>query len=569
MLILSKSYPVGFILVLLSFSVLFNSLARAYFHNYIFVIKPTTITRLCNTHNIITVNGQFPGPTLYVANGDTLCVKVYNRGKYNATIHWHGVRQIRTGWADGPGYITQCPIQPGGQFTYRFTIIAQEGTLWWHAHVSWLRATVHGALVIHPKEGCLYPFPRPHAEIPIVLGEWWNIDPVMVEYESILTGGAPNISDAFTINGQPGDLYPCSKSETTKFSVQPGKTYLLRIINAAVNSELFFKIASHNITVVAVDASYTKPYTTDVMFIAPGQTADVLLTTNQLPAKYYMAASIYTDQAIGNFDNTTTTAILDYVGSHPSAKPILPQLPAYNDTATVTKFSRALRSLNSPDHPVNVPKSIDDSIMTTVGLGLIPCPTGTTCAGPNNTRVTASMNNVSFVLPEISILQAYYFGITGVFTTDFPSYPPVVYNYTGDVPKCLWTPISGTKVKVFDYNATVQVVFQGTNIFQADNHPMHIHGYDFYVVGEGFGNYDNQTDPLTFNLVDPPRRNTVGVPVKGWAAIRFKADNPGVWFVHCHFDDHATWGLETVFIVKNGPGPWASLEPPPPDLPKC
>ena len=33
----------------------------------------------------------------------------------------HGVRHLRTGWADGPAYITQCPIQPGENFTYRFT----------------------------------------------------------------------------------------------------------------------------------------------------------------------------------------------------------------------------------------------------------------------------------------------------------------------------------------------------------------------------------------------------------------------------------------------------------------
>ncbi|KAH9319135.1 hypothetical protein KI387_020904, partial [Taxus chinensis] len=400
--------------------------------------------------------------------------------------------------------------------------------------------------------------------------EWWNTDPIRVEALSIQTGGVPNVSDAFTINGQPGDLYPCSTSGTYNLFVQQGKTYLLRVVNAAVNSPLFFKIASHSLTVVAVDGSYTKPYTTDVMFIAPGQTADVLLTANQSPAKYYIAARIYTNIPVGNFDNTTTTAILNYQGSPSSSTPILPQLPVFNDNATVATFSQALRSLASPAHPVDVPKTINKSIFTTVGLGLLPCPNGTTCAGPNNTRIRASMNNVSFVMPSIAILQAYYFGINGVFTTDFPPNPPVVFNYTGNnIPRSLWAPSFGTKVSVLNYNATVQVVFQATSIFQADNHPMHIHGYDFYVVGQGSGNYNAQTDPLKFNLFDPVLRNTVGVPVIGWTAIRFKADNPGVWFVHCHFDDHLTWGLNMVFVVKNGPGYLASLEPPPPDLPRC
>ncbi|XP_059068985.1 laccase-14-like [Cryptomeria japonica] len=163
-----------------------------------------------------------------------------------------------------------------------------------------------------------------------------------------------------------------------------------------------------------------------------------------------------------------------------------------------------------------------------------------------------------------------YLRAMGVFTTDFPSNPPLVFNYTGDnIPKTICAPTFGTKVKVFNYNDTVQVVYQGTNIFQADDHPMHLHGYDFFVVGQGFGNYNDQTDPLNFNLVDPPLKNTVGVPLSGWAAFRFKADNPGAWFFHCHFDDHLTWGLNTVFVVKNVPSYSSSLEPPPPDLPRC
>lgn len=41
-------------------------------------------------------------------------------------------------------------------------------------------------------------------------GEWWKRDPLSVLRQAQKTGAAPNISDAFTINGQPGDLYKCS-----------------------------------------------------------------------------------------------------------------------------------------------------------------------------------------------------------------------------------------------------------------------------------------------------------------------------------------------------------------------
>lgn len=87
----------------------------------------------------------------------------------------HGVRQMRTGWADGPEFITQCPIRPGGAYTYRFTIQGQVGTLWWHAHSSWLRATVYGALIIHPKKGSSYPFSLPKREVPILLGPFLSL----------------------------------------------------------------------------------------------------------------------------------------------------------------------------------------------------------------------------------------------------------------------------------------------------------------------------------------------------------------------------------------------------------
>lgn len=47
------------------------------------------------------------------------------------------------------------------------------------------------------------------------------------------------------------------------------------------------------------------------------------------------------------------------------------------------------------------------------------------------------------------------------------------------------------------------------------------------MVGNGVGNFNPVKDPAKFNLVDPPKRNTVGVLTGGWTAIRFRANNPG------------------------------------------
>lgn len=318
-------------------------------------------------------------------------------------------------------------------------------------------------------------------------------------------------------------------AETSRLPVDSGDRILLRVINSALNQQLFFSVANHKLTVVGADAAYTKPFTTTVLMVGPGQTTDVLLTADQPPASYYMAARAYDSTQNAPFDNTTTTAILQYKGAcnakkGQSSKPVFPQLPAYNDTPTVTAFTRQFKSLSSG----KVPTKIDESLFFTIGFGFFNCQPGPRCQGPNGTRFGASMNNVSFVLPRSnSLLQASYQGIPGVFTTDFPASPPLQFDYTGNVSRALWQPVRGTKLFKLKYGSSVQIVLQDTSIFTTENHPMHLHGYHFFVVAEGFGNFNAATDTAKFNLIDPPVRNTIGVPTGGWAVIRFEADNPG------------------------------------------
>lgn len=285
-------------------------------------------------------------------------------------------------------------------------------------------------------------------------------------------------------------------------------------------------------TVVGTNAAYTKPFTTRVLMIGPGQTINVLVTADQPPGRYYMAAQAYHTAMNATFDNTTTIAILEYKSAScsnkngPFSRAILPALPAFNDTATSTAFTAGIRGLSQ----VNVFTTVDENLYFTVGLGLINCtnPNSPRCQGPNGTRFTASMNNVSFVLPRTtSLMQACYQNIPGVFTTDFPPVPPLQFNYTGNVPQGLWTPAPGTKLYKLKYGTRVQLVMQDTSIVTTEDHPMHTHGFHFFVVGSGFGNYNPATDPANFNLVDPPVRNTIGTPPGGWVAIRFVADNPG------------------------------------------
>jgi iron transport multicopper oxidase len=67
-------------------------------------------------------------------------------------------------------------------------------------------------------------------------------------------------------------------------------------------------------------------------------------------------------------------------------------------------------------------------------------------------------------------------------------------------------------------------------------HPFHLHGHEFQVVARSDDDAGawNETEG---ELRDTPmRRDTVLVRPNGNIVLRFKADNPGVWFFHCHIE---------------------------------
>uniref|UniRef100_A0A2P2IRF7 Laccase n=1 Tax=Rhizophora mucronata TaxID=61149 RepID=A0A2P2IRF7_RHIMU len=412
-----------------------------------------------------------------------------------------------------------------------------------------------------PKKGVPYPFPKPDHEKIIIFGEWWKAPVQAVINQWTQTGLPPNVSDAHTINGHPGPVPGCTAQGFT-LHVESGKTYLLRIVNAALNDDLFFKIAGHNLTVVEVDASYTKPISTDTIFIGPGQTTNALLTADRSIGKYLMTISPFMDTVVA-VDNVTAAGFLRYKGTLQFSPPVMTNTPAMNATPMTRSFAAKLKSLNSKKYPANVPLKVDHSLFFTIGVGMNPCAT---CV--NGTRAVGDINNISFVMPNISLLQAHYYHINGVFTDDFPANPPIPFNYTGSPPSNMGT-MNGTRLYRLGFNSTVQLVLQGTTVVAPESHPFHLHGYNFFVVGRGVGNFDKNKDTQNFNLVDPVERNTDAVPTGGWIALRFRADNPGVWFLHCHLDVHTSWGLKMAFLVDNGKGPDESILQPPSDLPQC
>jgi len=81
-------------------------------------------------------NKSYPGPWIQACWGDELEITVKNDLTVNGTtIHWHGIRQLNQVAMDGVNGITQCPIAPGQNFTYKFRAM-QYGSSWYHSHYS-------------------------------------------------------------------------------------------------------------------------------------------------------------------------------------------------------------------------------------------------------------------------------------------------------------------------------------------------------------------------------------------------------------------------------------------------
>jgi iron transport multicopper oxidase len=79
----------------------------------------------------IGINGQWPLPIMTATVGDQVIVNVDNQlGNQSTTLHFHGLFMNGTTQMDGPGQVSQCPIPPGSQFTYNFTVMCTGERPW-------------------------------------------------------------------------------------------------------------------------------------------------------------------------------------------------------------------------------------------------------------------------------------------------------------------------------------------------------------------------------------------------------------------------------------------------------
>lgn len=102
--------------------------------------------------NLWGYNGQSPGPTIEVVEGDQVRIFVTNKLPEHHAVHWHGQR-LPNGM-DGVGGLTQKQIPPGKTFAYEF-VAKRPGTFMYHPHADEMTQMAMGMMgfwVTHPKE---------------------------------------------------------------------------------------------------------------------------------------------------------------------------------------------------------------------------------------------------------------------------------------------------------------------------------------------------------------------------------------------------------------------------------
>ncbi|KAI9068885.1 multicopper oxidase [Trametes sanguinea] len=453
------------------------------------------------TRAAVVANGVFPGP-LITGNkasgwGDNFQINVIDNLSNetmlkSTTIHWHGLFQHGTNWADGAAFVNQCPIATGNSFLYDFSVPDQAGTFWYHSHLSTQYCDgLRGPLVVYDPDD-------PHADLydvdddstVITLSDWYHT-------AAKLGPAFPLGADSVLINGL-GRYTGGNASELAVITVEQGKRYRFRLVSLSCDPNFTFSIDGHNMTVIEVDGVNHEPLTVDSIQIFAAQRYSFVLNATEAVDNYWIRAIPNT----GTVDTTggVNSAILRYSGADAVE-------PTTNATTSVIPLVETdLVPLDSPAAP-------GDPVVGGVDLAL---------------NLNFSFNGSNFFINGDSFVP--------------PTVPVLLQILSGAQTAASLLP--NGSVYTLPTNSTIEISFPMISTDGALNapgapHPFHLHGHTFSVVRSA-GSSD-------YNYVNPVRRDTVSTGNAGDnVTIRFTTDNPGPWFLHCHIDFHLEAGFAIV-----------------------
>ncbi|KAG5636788.1 hypothetical protein H0H81_006841 [Sphagnurus paluster] len=345
----------------------------------------------------------------------------------------------------------------------------------------------------------------------ITLADWYHKAAPSIQEIYLRGNGGGNhepIPDAGLINGA-GRYKGGPATPWARVNVVAGKRYRLRVINISAYAGFEFSIESHSLKIIELDGINHAPLTVDRMMVYAGQRYSVVVHANQAVKNYWIRAPMELQHSSDNknLDTENVYAVLHYAGA-PAAEPTT---RARGSSGTLLQ-EHLLAPLENPgapggNHPAD--RSID--------LGF---------TRNTNGQTEWTVNDIRYESPDLpTLLNIVANGFTAEpdFTTHENTY-------------------------VLKKDQIVELVIHGSA--NGHVHPFHLHGHPFDVIQGNSG---------PANYINPPRRDVVGVK-GGTVIIRFKADNPGPWFLHCHIDWHLEAGLAVVFAEapneqRTGPAP--------------
>ncbi|TGJ87255.1 hypothetical protein E0Z10_g1548 [Xylaria hypoxylon] len=427
----------------------------------------------------IGINGQWPIPWIEANVGDTVIVHATNQlGNQTTSLHFHGLFMNGTAHMDGPSQVSQCSIPSGSSFTYNFTI-NQPGTYWYHSHTGGQYPDgLRGPLIVHDPES---PFLDQYdEEIVLTVSDWYH------EQMSILL-------PAFNSKGNPTGAEPVpqaalfNETQNLKVAVQPGKTYLFRMVNIGAFAGQYVWFEGHNMTIVEVDGVYHQGAEAEMIYISAAQRCSFLLTTkNETTANYAFVASMDTTL----FDtlpadlNYNVTGWLTYDDTQSFPEPALvDELDPFDDMTLIPYDNQTL--FGEPDKIIEL-----DVIMDNLGDG----------------ANYAFFNNISYKAPKVPSLY------TALSAGDLATDPSIYGGYTNAF--------------VLERGEIVQII---VNNLDSGRHPFHLHGHNFqalYRSEEEAGTFEDSNVTEADFPATPMRRDTFVLYPDGNIVLRFRADNP-------------------------------------------
>jgi FtsP/CotA-like multicopper oxidase with cupredoxin domain len=206
-------------------------------------------------------DGRVPGPVIEARVGDTVEAHLVNDLPQATTIHWHGIRVPAE--MDGTDAV-QAPVEPGGEFEYRF-VVPDAGTYWYHSHTNeteQLERGLYGALVVRGPDEPELDAERTLLFDDLKLGPEGDVAPFGDEHEHHA--------------GREGDVRLVNGRQEPELQMPAGTIERWRIVDAANTRFVRLSIGERPFTIIGTDGGLLpRPLPATETLITPGERVDV------------------------------------------------------------------------------------------------------------------------------------------------------------------------------------------------------------------------------------------------------------------------------------------------------